>query len=79
MKYLVLLGALLLAAATATADWQTGCDFDKDGAVTISDFATFIAAMGSKTGDPQYNAIVDLNYDGQISIADFAIYVRFCR
>ncbi len=41
----------------------------------VTDLAYFMAAMGSKTGDPNYNPLADLNGDGVIDDADLALFL----
>jgi hypothetical protein len=42
---------------------------------SVVDLAYFMAAMGSKAGDPDYNPLADLNGDGVIDDADLALFL----
>jgi lysophospholipase L1-like esterase len=50
-------------------------DFDGDGDVDGSDLAVFIAAFGSGTGDPNYDARCDLDSSSIINEDDLALFV----
>jgi lysophospholipase L1-like esterase len=50
-------------------------DFDGDGDVDGSDLAVFIAAFGSGTEDPNYDARCDLDSNGNINEDDLALIV----
>jgi len=45
------------------------------GQPTVVDLAYFMAAMGSKVGDSNYNPLADLNGDGVIDNADLALFL----
>ena len=50
-------------------------DFDGNGIVDIPDFALFVDAFGSRTGQDTYESKYDLDVDGEIGISDFRIFV----
>ena len=62
---------LFLQDATASS-----ADFDRSGAVDISDFLLFVSAFGAREGQEKYDAKYDLNGDGKIGIADFLSFVN---
>ena len=47
-------------------------DIDGDGDVDLSDLAALLAAYGSVSGDPNYNADADLDTDGDVDLSDLA-------
>lgn len=47
-------------------------DFSNNGKVNSQDFSYLRQAMGSKSGDPNYDADIDMNSDGRINSADFS-------
>jgi hypothetical protein len=49
-------------------------DFDFDGDVDRFDFAVFVLAYGSMTGDPNYAVECDLDGDGDVDRYDFGIF-----
>ena len=46
-----------------------------DGQPTVVDLAYFMAAMGSRVGESNYNPLADLNGDGVIDNADLALFL----
>jgi hypothetical protein len=50
-------------------------DFAGDGTVNATDFVIFLAAYGTKTGQPAYNSACDLNHDGAVNATDFVIFL----
>ncbi len=48
-------------------------DVDDDGDTDLSDLATLLAAYGTTTGDPQYNAHADFDGDGDVDLSDLAV------
>ena len=53
------------------------CNFNKDGYVNASDYATYLAASNTKLGAAKYNASCDFNHDGYINATDYAVYYAF--
>lgn len=53
------------------------CNFQKDGYVNASDYATYLAASNTKLGAAKYNAACDFNHDGYINATDYAVYYAF--
>jgi uncharacterized protein (DUF2237 family) len=51
-------------------------DINKDGVVDQQDLAILVAAYGSTSGDPQWNAEADLNSDGIINLLDLLLLGR---
>ena len=54
-----------------TAAGCTG-DVDGDGDTDLSDLAELLAAYGTSSGDPDYNADADFDEDGEIDLSDLA-------
>jgi hypothetical protein len=59
---------------TALKEMLPNPDHDLDGDVDGSDLAVFIAAFGSETGDPSYDARCDLIWNGTIDEGDLALF-----
>ena len=47
-------------------------DVNHDGVTDLSDLATLLAAYGTASGDPDYNADVDFDHDGDVDLSDLA-------
>lgn len=54
-----------------------GCaaDLDGDGDTDVLDFAIFVGAFGSSTGDANYNAAADYDDNGTIDVFDFTAFL----
>ena len=51
-------------------------DVNHDGATDLSDLATLLAAYGTTSGDPDYNADVDFDHDGDVDLSDLSALLR---
>jgi len=78
--YHVVAASTAVPAITAAAAVPVN-DANLDGAShptaqpNVIDLAYFMAAMGSRVGDPNYNPLADLNGDGVIDDADLALFL----
>ena len=50
-------------------------DLDGDASADPVDMAVFVKALGSSTGQPNYNVRADLNHDGVIDAADITLFL----
>jgi hypothetical protein len=48
-------------------------DMNGDGTINLADLASFLAAFGSCTGQPAFNAAADINADGCVTLNDLAV------
>ncbi len=49
-------------------------DFDGDGTVGLPDFLALAGAFGSRSGDANYNALMDLDGSGAVDLSDFLAF-----
>ena len=50
-------------------------DFDDNRTVNIADFLLFVAAFGARSGNVNFNPLMDMKKDSKIDIADFLAFV----
>ena len=50
-------------------------DFNGDGIVNMADFLFFVAAFGTRSGDAEYNVLMDMNRNGTVDMFDFLLFV----
>ncbi len=50
-------------------------DFDKNGIVNVADFLAFVDVFGARSGDDNYNQLMDTDGNGWIDIPDFLDFV----
>ena len=67
----------IFAKSTGASVATVTCNFNKDGYVNASDYATYLAASNTKLGAAKYNASCDFNHDGYINATDYAVYYAF--
>ncbi len=74
----VLLRAIvfLVSAGLASSAAESGCrsDFDGSGTVDFSDFVSFAAVFGARTGSANFNALMDLDDNGIVDFSDFVSF-----
>ena len=65
-----------LVESRAVATQSAACpgDFNRNGAVDLSDFLAFAGTFGSRLGDSSYDARMDLDGSGAIDLSDFVAF-----
>lgn len=67
---------LLLANSAPSSAPAASCpgDFDCDGTVSLADFLVFAGVFGVRSGDANFNALMDLDGSGAVDLADFLAF-----
>ncbi|MBI5863349.1 MAG: hypothetical protein HZB38_02315 [Planctomycetes bacterium] len=50
-------------------------DMNGDFVVDLNDLTTFLAAFGSCTGQPNFNARADIDHDGCVTLSDLSAFL----
>ena len=66
---------LLDSRAGSTQSVSCPGDFNRNGAVDLSDFLAFAGAFGTRSGDANFDARMDLDGSGAIDLSDFLAFV----